>query len=220
MWVRSRTSASLIFKSAAITQNHDGTLSFQFAHLLPSLLALAQRIGGDRLMFSTPALLAGTALLALWVVAWRLLRYPFVALAALVAFAFVLPEVSFSRDTYSEIPTQVVLFTALWMLIDRNVLRRPRLALRGGPVHRCAAGHPDRRPRARCSGFRCCLRWPGSGRTKRIDHWCLRSVVACGVGLIPGLVIGFADVILRSHQYFTDLQQQSQDPGRVDGRCR
>jgi hypothetical protein len=197
--------ASLIFKSAAITQNHDGSLSFQFAHLLPSLLALAQRIGGDRLMFATPALLAGTALLALWVVAWRLLRYPFVALAAVVAFAFVLPEVSFSRDTYSEIPTQVVLFTALWMLIDRNVLRRPRLALLAGLFLGALQGiRID--ALALKLGLPVLFAWAWIRSDEADRPPIVRSAVACGIGLIPGLVIGFTDVILRSHEYFVDLR--------------
>ena len=196
---------SLTFSSFGMYQNHDGTLSFQFAHLLPSLLALAQRIGGDRLMFATPALLAGTALLALWVVAWRLLRYPFVALAAIVAFAFVLPEVSFSRDTYSEIPTQVVLFTALWMLIDRNVLRRPRLALVAGLFLGAMQGiRIDALAAMLGLPALFALAWIRSDETDR--PLVLRSAIACGAGLIPGLVIGFADVILRSHQYFVDLK--------------
>ena len=111
-----------------------GTLSFQFAHLLPALLAEAHNLGGDRLMFAATSLLSGVALLAFFVAAWRLVRNPFVALAALVSFAFLLPEVSFSRDTYSEIPMQVLIFTGLWILVDRAAFRRPRLALVAGLV--------------------------------------------------------------------------------------
>ena len=64
----------------------------------------------------------------------RLLRNPFVALAALVSFALMLPEVSFSRDSYSEIPMQVLIFTALWILTDRESFLRPRVALVAGLI--------------------------------------------------------------------------------------
>lgn len=197
--------SSLVFRSPAMYQNHDGSLSFQFAHLLPAFLALTQRIGGDRLMFATPALLSGTALLALFVVAWRLLRYPFVALAVIVAFAFVLPEVSFSRDTYSEIPTQIMLFTALWILVDRGVLRRPRLALVAGLFLGALQGiRIDALAAMLGLPLLFALAWLRSDETDRPSV--LRAAGACAAGLVPGLVIGFADVILRSHQYFVDLR--------------
>ena len=109
-----------------------GVLSFQFAHLLPALLGQAQLIGGDRLMFAAPPVIGGAALLAFFVAAWRLLRNGIVALGALVCFAFLLPEVSFSRDSYSEIPMQVLVFTALWILTDRGTFLRPRIALVAG----------------------------------------------------------------------------------------
>src|SRR4029077_5617547 len=69
---------------------------------------------------------------AFFVAAWRLFRNSFVALAALVSFAFLLPVISFSRDTYSEIPLQVLVFTALWILADRGSFLRPRIALVAG----------------------------------------------------------------------------------------
>src|SRR5436853_579858 len=81
--------------------------SFQFPHLLPSLLAQARSIGGDRLMFMLPPILGGVALLAFFVVASRVLRNPAVALGATACLAFVMPQVYFSRDAYSEIPMQV-----------------------------------------------------------------------------------------------------------------
>ncbi len=202
--------SALVFSSFGMYQNHDGSLSFQFAHLLPAFLGLTQRIGGDRLMFATPALLSGTALLALFVVAWRLLRYPFVALAVVVSFAFVLPEVSFSRDTYSEIPTQVVLFTALWMLVDRGVLRRSRLALVAGLFLGALQGiRIDAVAAMLGLPLLFAIAWLRSDEADRPSV--LRAAAACAAGLVPGLVIGFADVILRSHQYFVDLR------GNVEG---
>ena len=148
----------LTFGSFAMYPNKSGTLSFQFAHLLPALLAEAHDLGGDRLMFAATPIIGGAALLAFFVAAWRLLRNPFVALAAVVSFAFLLPEISFSRDSYSEIPMQVLLFTALWILADLGTFRRPRIALVAGLVLGGAAGRAYRRAgRAR----------PGSGCSSR-----------------------------------------------------
>ena len=127
--------------------NASGTLSFQFAHLLPALLAQAHVLGGDRLMFAATPMIGGVALLAFFVAAWRLLRNPFVALAALVSFAFLLPVVSFSRDSYSEIPMQLLVFTALWILTDRVPFLRPRVAFVAGLFLGHAAGRADRRAR-------------------------------------------------------------------------
>jgi hypothetical protein len=197
--------SSLRFSSYGIYQNRDGSLSFQFAHLLPSLLAQARLIGGDRLMFATPALLSATALLALFVAAWRLLRYPFVALATIVAFAFVLPEVSFSRDTYSEIPSQVLLFTALWILVDRNVLRRPRLALVAGlflGALQCV--RIDALAAMLGLPVLFAVAWLRSDDADRRSV--ARAATACAAGLVPGLALGFADLTLRSHQYYVDLR--------------
>ena len=197
--------AAVTFGSFAMYPTSSGVLSFQFAHLLPALLAVAHDLGGDRLMFAATPLLGAVALLAFFVAAWRVLRNPLVALAALVSFAFLLPEVSFSRDSFSEIPMQVLLFTALWILADRRSFRRPRVvlvvglllgllqaaridalvALAGLPllfaVAFVSAAPADRRSVA-----------VGSG--------------ACALGLAPGIALGFTDVVLRSNGYFHDLR--------------
>ena len=43
-----------------------------------------------------------------------------------------MPQVSFSRDSTTEIPIQLLLFTALWILCDRRTLRQPRPAFVAG----------------------------------------------------------------------------------------
>ena len=144
---RSRARPACCSVRSRCTRRSGGLLSFQFAHLLPALLAEAHLLGGDRLMFVATPMIGGVALLAFFVAAWRLFRSSFVALAALVSFAFLLPVISFSRDSYSEIPLQALVFTALWIL-DRSRLVPPA-ARRARRRHlpRAAASHADRRSR-------------------------------------------------------------------------
>ena len=116
------------FDSFGVYQMKDGTLQFQFAHLLPVVLAEAYAISGNAGLFHAPELLSGIALLAFFILAWRLFRRPLFALSAMLALAFVIPQVSFSRDSYSEIPSQIIVFTALWLMVTPRVL--PSLACR------------------------------------------------------------------------------------------
>ena len=194
----------LTFASFAMYTNTHGTLSFQFAHLLPALLAEVHNIGGDRLMFAGSPLLGGIALLAFFVAAWRLVRDPYAALAALVSFAFLLPVVSFSRDSYSEIPMQVLVFTALWILADRGAFLRPRVALVAGLfLGMLQAARIDGLVALTGVALLFAIMWIVAGAPDR------RSVAlsagACGLGLVPGVVLGFVDVSLRSSQYIHDL---------------
>ena len=182
-----------------------GILSFQFAHLLPALLAMAHDVGGDRLMFASAPAFGGFGLLAFFVAAWRLLRQPVVALAALVAFALLLPQLSFSRDTFSEIPMQVLLFTAVWIFADRRAFRRPRVALVAGLLlGMLQAARIDALVALLGLAPLFALMWLLANPRHRDEV--ARSAGACAIGVVPGLVLGFVDVRLRSHQYLTDLQ--------------
>ena len=119
------------FDSQAVYALPDGNLQFQFAHFLPVVLAESYAIAGDTGLFHTPELLSGIAMLAFFVLAWRLIRRPLFALAAMLALSLTLPQVSFARDSYSEIPSQILLFTAVWLLVSPRVSRW-RLALGAG----------------------------------------------------------------------------------------
>jgi hypothetical protein len=196
----------LVFSSFAMYADQ-GVLSFQFAHLLSSLLAVAHDLGGDRLMFLAGPALGGGALLAFFVAAWRLLRAPLVALAALVAFGLLLPQISFSRDALSEIPLQLLLFTALWIFADRRAFRQPRVALVAGLLLGLLQA-------ARIDALIVLIgvpplfavMWLLANRRHRPAV--ARSAGACALGLIPGFVLGVVDVKLRSNQYLTDLRGQ------------
>ncbi|MGO9876056.1 MAG: fibronectin type III domain-containing protein [Acidimicrobiia bacterium] len=124
-------STTLIATSTGMKQQ-GSHVEFEISHMLPAVLAEAQNIGGNQLMFLTVPILSGVALLVFYLLAARLLRQPIAALAATVTLALLMPQVSFSRDSTTEIPIQVLLFSALWLLCDRRTLRRPRPAFVAG----------------------------------------------------------------------------------------
>ncbi len=197
--------ASVVFDSPAVYQMRDGTLQFQFAHLLPAVLAEAYAIGGDPWLFHAPELLGGVALLAFFVLAWRLFRRPLFALSAMLALAFTIPQVSFSRDSYSEIPSQILLFTALWLLVTPRVLPRWRIALVAGLfLGTLEATRIDAIVFLIGVPLVCAVAW------LRCDSPELRrdaraSIVAFVGGLVPGLTLGLLDLTRHSGGYFDSL---------------
>jgi hypothetical protein len=109
-------------------------LEFSLSHALPALLAEAQNLGGDRLMFFTVPILSALAILAFFVLAARVIRSSAVALAATVCLAALMPQVSFSRDSTIEVPLQVLVFTAAWLLGSAATWRNRRTAFCAGFV--------------------------------------------------------------------------------------
>lgn len=100
----------------------------QFFHLLPVLLAVATWLGGTTLMLLVPPLLGAASLLAFYAFAARAVRPPW-ALLSTAALAVLLPQLHFSRDTFSEIPSQLLVFSGLALLWD---VTGPRTAGRTG----------------------------------------------------------------------------------------
>ena len=195
---------TLTFASPAVYDRTGDKLTFQFAHLLPAVLAEAHGIGGDSLMFAMSGLLSGVALLAFFVVAWRFIGNPYGALGAVVAFAFLLPQVVFSRDMYSELPTQVLLFTALWILLDRANLFRPRVVLLAALLlGLIQAARID--ALALLFGLPLVFAFTYLSVRSPPRGAVTRSAVACVAGLAPGMALGFADLMVRSPQYVADL---------------
>ena len=105
---------------------------FQFAHLLPVLLAEGYRIGGEGLMFRTPAIIGAFGLCAVYLVGCRLIGRPWVVLAAVTALAVSLPELAVTRDTFSEPVTQVLLWSGMWLLLRSYEERRAWVGLVAG----------------------------------------------------------------------------------------
>lgn len=182
-----------------------GPLQFQGLHFLPALLAEARAIGGDALMFRTPALLGAIGLLAFFVLASRVLQRPYAALAATVVLAFTMPQVFFARDAYSEIPTQVLLFTGIWMLCDRVILTRAgALIVAGLSIGFIQATRID--ALAILAGLPpvfvvAWYRTPRANRLRLSLH-----ALACAVAVGIGVAVGFYDLRFRTTQYYSDLR--------------
>jgi hypothetical protein len=202
------TDPSLKFDSFAVYQMRDGSLEFQFAHMLPVILAEAYGLDGNTGLFHAPEVLGGIALLAFYVLAWRLFRRPLFALSAMLALAFLMPQISFSRDAYSEIPSQILLFTSMWLLVTPRVLPRWRVALVAGlmlgaleAIRIDAVVFLVGVPVVFAIAF---LR-TGIAQERRAT---IASIVAFTAGLVPGLLLGWVDLARHSGQYYGDLASQ------------
>jgi hypothetical protein len=98
----------------------------QFLHVVPAFLAAVNWIGGTSLMFRANALLAAVALLAFFAFARTWLDHRLAAFAT-VLLAVNAVQVLHSRNTYSEILTQVFLFGGLWALTEADRVGRVSL---------------------------------------------------------------------------------------------
>jgi hypothetical protein len=199
------TDPTLEFDSFGVYEMPDGSLQFQFAHLLPAVLADAYAIGGNAGLFHAPEVLGGIALLAFYLLAWRLFRRPLFALAAMLALAFIIPQVSFSRDTYSEIPSQILLFTALWLLVSPRVVPSWRVALTSGLfLGALEATRIDALVFLIGVPVFLAVAWLRAEGTER--HRSLFYAMCAFVGgVVPGMALGLVDVTRHSGMYYSDL---------------
>jgi hypothetical protein len=196
---------ALSFSSWAVSDDGNGTLQIDFAHLLPVVLAEAFAMGGERGLLHAPALLGGVALLAFFVLAWRLMRRPLFALAAALALGLVIPQVSFTRDAYSEIPTQILLFTGLWLLVGngKRFLPSPRVALLAGLfLGATQMARIDALLHLAGVPLLCGVAWLANRDVPARRRDTTRAIGALFAGMLPGLLIGFWDVIFRSGTYW------------------
>jgi hypothetical protein len=102
-------------------------LYVQFLHGLPITLGAGGWLGGASAITKVNAVLGGLSLLAFYALGTRLLR-PVFALAATAALAVSFPQVYFTRDAYSEILAQLLLFGGLWLLWEARSRRSARVA--------------------------------------------------------------------------------------------
>ena len=195
----------LKFDQYGVYQMPDGSLQFQFAHLLPAVLAEAYAIGGNGGLFHAPEVLGGIALLAFYLLAWRLFRRPLFALAAMLALAFIIPQISFSRDSYSEIPSQIFLFTALWLLVSPRIVPSWRAALTSGLfLGALEATRIDALVFLIGVPVFLAVAWL---RTEDRDQrrTLLVGMAAFLAGLVPGMALGLVDLTRHSGMYYRDL---------------
>lgn len=95
-------------------------------HLLPILLGVTARIGGEAAMFHVNALIGGIALLAFYGFSVLLIR-PRWALLATSLLAISLPMIYFSRDTYTEPLSLMLTFSSLAIFLLAQKTKRPLL---------------------------------------------------------------------------------------------
>ena len=199
------TEKTVAFSSFAVYQMKNGMLQFQFAHLLPALLAEAYAVGGGRGLYHLPPLLGGISLLAFFVLAWRVVRRPWFALAATIALGFIIPQVAFSRDSYSEIPSQILLFSALGLLVHRCVLPHWRIALAAGLfLGATQATRIDATVFLIGIPVMLAIAWLRAGVGERRRET-LVAIGAFVIGLVPGYALGLVDLVNHSGQYWNDL---------------
>ena len=180
-------------------------LEFDLSHMLSAVLAEAHNVGGDRLMFLTVPILGGVSLLVFYLLAARLLRHPFAALAATATLAFTMPQIMFSRDSTSEIPTQILLFTALWLLCDlRTVHARGTGFCAGLLLGLVQAIHGDGLVFLLGVPVLFAVLWL---RAKHVDRGPLRrGIIGCAIGAAIGLALGAFDLLLWNRYYLSILE--------------
>jgi len=195
----------LLAASSAGMSRQGDHLEFTLEHMFPALLAEAQGLGGDRLMFDAVPLLGGAALLAFYLFARRVLRSPLAALGAMLCLGLLMPQVSFSRDSTTEIPMQVLLFSAAWLLCDRRALRHRGPAFTAGLfLGLLQAIHIDGLAFIVGLPFVCLFCWLGAERSER--RQVAGAIVFAGLGAAAGAALGFFDLVVRSHLYLHTLR--------------
>jgi hypothetical protein len=107
----------VFFEAPAVYDNGDGTLHFQFNHLTSVAEALALDLGGTRLLFRLPAIVAGAGILAIYSIAVRCTRRPVLALVAALALGTSMPVLATGRDVYSEPLAMLLIWTGALLLI-------------------------------------------------------------------------------------------------------
>jgi hypothetical protein len=186
----------------------DGTQQFQFPHFLPAVLAEAHNIGGDALMFWFPAALGALALLMMYAVGCRIIGRPWLVLAAVTGLGVSLPQLAVSRDTYSEVATQLLLWAGLAFLLRGYAKRAAGAVFLGGlavgatlmtRIDAVAYLIPLPAVAAVC--------WlavaPGAERRAL-----LRLHAAALLGVLPTAILGTIDVQRRAGTYYHDLHAQ------------
>lgn len=202
------TAARFSTASAGVYTMPNGTLQFQFAHMVSVLLAEADNLGGDRLMFIVPALLGAIGLCAIYVVGCRLVRRPWLVLAAVAGFALSLPELNVTRDAYSEPATQVLLWGGVFLLLRAYETRSGAMAFVAGlAIGGTLMTHIDAVIYLAPLPLFAALGWVTA--RERSDRKSLAPVIVLGLlGVVPTAALGTIDVLVRSGDYYENLSPQ------------
>ena len=117
--------------------------------------------------------------------------------SAMLALAFIIPQVSFSRDSYSEIPSQILLFTALWLLVTPRLMRDWRVAL---DSRVCSSARSKRRGSTRSCSSSGCPSLLRGGVVARQEPEASATAHSVAIGaFVAGVVPGMVHRARRSH---------------------
>jgi len=166
-----------------------------FMHLLPQALAVASWVGGAQALLWMNAVLSGAALLAVFAFGARLLGRAEWSAVATAALALSLPQLHFSRDTFSEIPAQLLVFAGLVLVWD--ALRRRRDALLPGLLAGLVLGVSCI---ARIDAFFYLVPLVVLATVLVLARWPL-TAAGVTVGVAVGAVLGYLDLRLGSPNY-------------------
>lgn len=180
----------------------------QFVHLLPVVLAGAMALVGTAVALKLPAVLGAVSLLVFFVFARRIVR-PWLALAAMAALSVNLVQVHVSRDAFSEVLVQLLLFGGLWMLWDaRDRLDPPRALIAGLLLGACCMARVDGllllAPLS-AYGFVEAVRMRGLVRQGDDRSQRGMFLLALAVGLLLTTNLALADLVMRSPEYLDSL---------------
>jgi hypothetical protein len=181
---------------------------FAFDHLTPVLLAEADNLGGDSLLFGTPAFLSALGLCAIYAVGCRLVRRPWLVLVAVGALAFALPELNVARETFSEPAVLLLLWAGMWFLLAAYERRELGMALLAG-----AAMTGTMLSRIDAPIYLIPLPVLGavawlSARSAAHRRWLARMFGVFLLGAIPVAIVGTTDVVKLAGTYYNDLGVQ------------
>ena len=182
-----------------------GRLEFQFSHFTSAVLASAESVGGENLMFRLPALMMGAAILAFGVICWICSRGSAWFLLGPALLGASLPYLFVARDTYSENATTLLVMTSLLAVVAAVESSRASSSLShwvapGLIIGALIASRPD--TIAYIPGL---VGVAGAA-------WVMRRVslpqlaTAVGVALVPALV-GLVDLAVFSTGYWESLQR-------------
>jgi hypothetical protein len=205
-WTTKSDHVSVVYEGSYQAGNNH--TEFQFDHLTPVLLAEANNLGGDGLMFRVPAVIGALALCAIFAAGCRLVRRPWLVLAAVTGLAVSLPQLNVSRDTFSEPAVELLLWAGMFVLLMAYERARPWMALLAGSA---LAGTMMSRIDAPMYlvplPVLAALTWlstPSGARRRML----LRLYVYFLVGAIPVAVLATLDVQIRGGTYYDDLHSQ------------
>jgi hypothetical protein len=156
-------------------------------------------------MFRAPAVLSALALCAVYAVGCRLVRRPWLVLAAVAALAFSLPQLNVARETFSEPAVEILLWAGMWLILvafERRALGVALLA--GGVLAGTMLSRIDAPVYLIPLPILAALAWL-SAKSAAERRWLARMFGVVVLGAVPVALLGSVDVVKLAGTYYDDL---------------